>query len=96
MPFTKRQKMQGADSARVHDRSFASRTASFRRADSLRSVQGIDDGKACILHLSQCGRRDDYDCDLAIPREDAYQRFQLLLFLPHPNLEEKLPLLQDR
>jgi hypothetical protein len=53
MPHTKRQKMRGEDSGRVHDRIFASRTASFRRADSLKSVEGhgVDDGKACTLHL---------------------------------------------
>jgi hypothetical protein len=60
MPHIKRQKMHGEDSARVHDRFFASRTASLRRADSLKSVQAVDDEKACILHLSLLGCRN-YD-----------------------------------
>ena len=64
MPHTKRQKMHGEDSARVHDRIFASRTASFRRADSLKSVQAVGDGKACILHLSLLGCRNDYNYNL--------------------------------
>ena len=64
MPHTKRQKIHGEDSARVHDRIFASRTASFRRADSLKSVQAVDDGKVCIPHLSLRGCCNDYDYDL--------------------------------
>ena len=44
--------MHGEDNARVHDRIFASRTASFRRADSLKSVQAVGDGNACIFNLS--------------------------------------------
>ena len=64
MPHTKRQKMHRGDSAHVHDQIFASRTASFRRADSLKSVQGVDDGKACILQHSLRGCSNDYDYDL--------------------------------
>ena len=66
MPHTKRQKMHGENSAHLHDRIFASRTASFRRADSLKSVEGVDDGKACILHLSHrvCRNDNDNDYDL--------------------------------
>ncbi|KAF8797634.1 hypothetical protein BYT27DRAFT_7237189 [Phlegmacium glaucopus] len=45
MPHTKRQKMQGEHSAYARDRLFASRTASLRRADSLKSVQAFGDGK---------------------------------------------------
>ena len=60
MPHTKRQKKHGEDNAHVHDRIFASRTASFRRADSLKSVQAIGDGKACIFNLSLLGCRNDY------------------------------------
>ena len=56
--------MHGEDSARVHDRIFASRTASLRRADSLKSDQAVGDGKACVLHLSLLGCRNDYDYDL--------------------------------
>ena len=44
--------MHGEDSARVHDRIFTSRTASFRRADSLKSVEAVGDGNACIFNLS--------------------------------------------
>ena len=65
MPHTKRQKTHRENSARLHDRIFASRTASFRRADSLKSVEGVDDdGKACILHLSHHGCGNDYDYDV--------------------------------
>lgn len=46
MPHTKRQKIHAE--AHAHDRIFASRTASLRRADSLKSVQ-VGDGKACII-----------------------------------------------
>ena len=67
MPHTKRQKIHSEDSAHVHDRIFASRTASFRRADSLKSVQGVDDEKACILSLRCC--RNDYDYDLLPTQE---------------------------
>jgi hypothetical protein len=59
--------MHREDSGRVHDRIFASRTASFRRADSLKSIEDVDDGKACILRLlffSLRGCRNDYDYDL--------------------------------
>jgi hypothetical protein len=64
MSHIKRQKMHGEDSAHVHDRIFASRTASFRRADSLKSVQAVGDGNACIFHFSSSGCRNDYDYDL--------------------------------
>lgn len=42
----KRQKVHGEDSAHARDRIFASRTASLRRADSLKSV---GDRKACVI-----------------------------------------------
>ena len=64
MPHAKRQKMRGEDSARVHDRIFASRTASLRRADSLKLDQTAGDGKACKLHLYPPCCRSDYDYDL--------------------------------
>ena len=53
MPHTKRQKTQGERSARTRERLFASRTASIRRADSLKSVQAIGDRKACITFPSR-------------------------------------------
>ena len=51
--------MHGEDSAHARDRIFASRTASLRRADSLKSV---GDRKACVvLYFSLLGGRNDYD-----------------------------------
>jgi len=60
MPHTKRHKIQGEHSTHACDRHFASRTASLRRADSLKSVQTFGDGEACINKISLLGSRNDY------------------------------------
>jgi hypothetical protein len=48
----KRQKTKGEDSIHAPHHLFASRTASLRRADSLKSVQAAGDGKACMRTFS--------------------------------------------